>query len=82
LHEDLVDSCVPGDVVTISGEVKVVNVEESRGRASDKNKGIYLIYIMANSVENNKQVCTLLVQISELEAPNIICRRSILERAT
>lgn len=31
LTGDLVDSCVPGDVVSICGIVKVANVEAERG---------------------------------------------------
>uniref|UniRef100_A0A8D2N1T2 DNA helicase MCM8 n=1 Tax=Zonotrichia albicollis TaxID=44394 RepID=A0A8D2N1T2_ZONAL len=50
LVQDLVDSCVPGDMVTVTGIVKVASTEEG-----DKNdKCIFLLYIEANSVSNSK----------------------------
>ncbi|XP_072024490.1 DNA helicase MCM8-like [Amphiura filiformis] len=51
---DLVDSCVPGDVVTISGIVKVSNIDEGRGR-NNKDKCMFLLYLHANSVQNLKR---------------------------
>ncbi|CAH1792022.1 unnamed protein product [Owenia fusiformis] len=53
LTYDLVDSCVPGDMVTISGIVKVQSSDEGRGRQS-KDKCMFLLYIYANSVQNSK----------------------------
>ncbi|NWU98785.1 MCM8 helicase, partial [Upupa epops] len=53
LVQDLVDSCVPGDTVTITGIVKVLSSEE--GTSKNKNdKCIFLLYIEANSVSNSK----------------------------
>ncbi|XP_052226288.1 DNA helicase MCM8-like isoform X2 [Dreissena polymorpha] len=52
LISDLVDSCVPGDIVTVSGIVKVNSVDE--GRARNKDKCMFLLYIHANSVNNSK----------------------------
>lgn len=52
LAQDLVDSCVPGDVVTVSGVVKVNSTDEGRGR--NKDKCMFLLYIQANSVNNAK----------------------------
>ncbi|XP_004634339.1 DNA helicase MCM8 isoform X2 [Octodon degus] len=52
LVHDLVDSCVPGDMVTITGTVKVSNAEE--GSRSKNDKCMFLLYIEANSVSNNK----------------------------
>uniref|UniRef100_A0A8D2N1C9 DNA helicase MCM8 n=1 Tax=Zonotrichia albicollis TaxID=44394 RepID=A0A8D2N1C9_ZONAL len=53
LVQDLVDSCVPGDMVTVTGIVKVASTEE--GAAKSKNdKCIFLLYIEANSVSNSK----------------------------
>jgi DNA replicative helicase MCM subunit Mcm2 (Cdc46/Mcm family) len=53
LSEDLVDHCVPGDEVTVSGVVKVVSTEgESKG---SKNKCLFLLYIEANSIANPKK---------------------------
>lgn len=53
LVQDLVDSCVPGDMVTITGIVKVSSTEE--GASKNKNdKCMFLLYIEANSVSNSK----------------------------
>ncbi|XP_063040543.1 DNA helicase MCM8 [Engraulis encrasicolus] len=52
LSQDLVDSCVPGDMVTITGVVKVSS-EEGAGR-NKKDKCMFLLYIEANSVSNSK----------------------------
>ncbi|XP_038074651.1 DNA helicase MCM8-like [Patiria miniata] len=50
---DLVDCCVPGDVVTIGGVVKVSNIDEGHGR--NKDKCMFLLYLHANSVQNQKR---------------------------
>ncbi|KGL72485.1 DNA helicase MCM8, partial [Tinamus guttatus] len=53
LVQDLVDSCVPGDMVTITGIVKVSSAEE--GASKNKNdKCVFLLYIEANSISNSK----------------------------
>ncbi|NWY97539.1 MCM8 helicase, partial [Loxia curvirostra] len=53
LVQDLVDSCVPGDMVTVTGIVKVASTEE--GASKNKNdKCMFLLYIEANSVSNSK----------------------------
>ncbi|NXR66561.1 MCM8 helicase, partial [Rhadina sibilatrix] len=53
LVQDLVDSCVPGDMVTVTGIVKVSSTEE--GASKNKNdKCLFLLYIEANSVSNSK----------------------------
>ena len=49
LLHDLVDSCVPGDVVCVSGEVKVASTESG---ARNADKGLFLIYINANGIVN------------------------------
>ncbi|KAJ9579973.1 hypothetical protein L9F63_004356 [Diploptera punctata] len=51
LTEDLLDSCVPGDVVTITGIVKVRNSEEYTKK---KTASMFLMYLDAVSVVNNK----------------------------
>ena len=49
-----VDSCLPGDSVTVSGVVKVMsNSEEARGR-KQKDKSMFLLYVDANSVSSDK----------------------------
>ncbi|XP_006894297.1 PREDICTED: DNA helicase MCM8 isoform X3 [Elephantulus edwardii] len=52
LVHDLVDSCVPGDIVTVTGIVKVSNAEE--GSRNKNDKCMFLLYIEANSVSNSK----------------------------
>lgn len=55
LYEDLVDSCIPGNVVTISGVVKSINSEIHGGRYGKRAQAnsLYILYISANSVENS-----------------------------
>uniref|UniRef100_A0A2K6GDT8 DNA helicase MCM8 n=1 Tax=Propithecus coquereli TaxID=379532 RepID=A0A2K6GDT8_PROCO len=52
LVHDLVDSCVPGDTVTVTGIVKVSNAEE--GSRNKNDKCMFLLYIEANSICNSK----------------------------
>uniref|UniRef100_H3CWV5 DNA helicase MCM8 n=1 Tax=Tetraodon nigroviridis TaxID=99883 RepID=H3CWV5_TETNG len=51
LTADLCDSCVPGDTVTVTGIVRVANDGISRG---NKDQCMFLIYLEAISVSNNK----------------------------
>ncbi|XP_075223070.1 DNA helicase MCM8-like [Lycorma delicatula] len=53
LVEELVDSCLPGDVVTITGIVKIRCNEEGYNKKS-KSPSIFNIYIEGKSVNNNK----------------------------
>lgn len=50
----LVDSSVPGDMVTVTGIVKVTAADENTTRSKDKS--LYLLFIHAVSVRNNKEV--------------------------
>ena len=50
LHDDLVDSCVPGDVVTIAGEVKVVSTEEGSRGGRKEQQAMFLLYLLVNSI--------------------------------
>ncbi|KAG1709304.1 hypothetical protein DVH05_019947 [Phytophthora capsici] len=58
LCEDRVDSCIPGNVVTISGIVKSINSEIHEGRYGKRAlaNSLYILYISANSVENSAKV--------------------------
>ena len=49
LADDLVDSCIPGDEVTVSGIVKVLSTDGGTG-AGSKNKCLFLLYIDVNSL--------------------------------
>nr|CAD7462132.1 unnamed protein product [Timema tahoe] len=51
LMEDLLNSCVPGDVVTITGIVKVRNSEETTNK---KVPSMFVMYVEVVSLVNNK----------------------------
>ncbi|XP_074661306.1 DNA helicase MCM8-like [Tubulanus polymorphus] len=53
LTNDLVDSCVPGDMVIISGVVKVTNSDAGHNR-NTKDKCMFFMYVQANSLVNTK----------------------------
>ena len=48
-----VDSCVPGDSVTVAGVVKVLSNADDNHR-KHKDKSMFLLYVNANSVTNTK----------------------------
>ncbi|XP_038988371.1 probable DNA helicase MCM8 [Phoenix dactylifera] len=56
LTEDLVDSCIPGDVVTVTGIINVINnyMDVGGGKSKSKNQGLYYLYLEAVSVSNSK----------------------------
>ncbi|XP_072246673.1 DNA helicase MCM8 [Leuresthes tenuis] len=51
LTSDLCDSCVPGDTVTVTGIVRVLNDGYSR---ANKDQCLFLLYIDATSISNTK----------------------------
>ena len=54
LTEDLVDSCVPGDVVTIGGVVKAIETDVAAGKGTARAKQLYLLYIDCRSITTHK----------------------------
>ncbi|XP_023641156.1 probable DNA helicase MCM8 isoform X2 [Capsella rubella] len=57
LTEDLVDTCIPGDVVTVTGIIGVINnyMDIGGGKSKSKNQGFYYLFIEAVSVKNSKR---------------------------
>jgi DNA helicase MCM8 len=59
LTGDEVDTCVPGDIVTVAGIVKLISIDAGKpmNRVSKQNKKpIFYNYIDANCVENSKHL--------------------------
>jgi len=56
LTEDLVDCCIPGEIVTVTGIVKVLNnyMDVGGGKSKGRNQGLYYLYLEAISVRNLK----------------------------
>ncbi|KAL8527636.1 hypothetical protein ACS0TY_005476 [Phlomoides rotata] len=55
LTQDLVDACIPGDVVTVTGIIRVINnYMDIGGGKSKKNQALYYLYLEAVSVRNSK----------------------------
>jgi DNA helicase MCM8 len=61
IAKDLVESCVPGDQVTVCGVVKVISTDQHAeggsfrgGGSRGKAKCMYFLYLEGNSVQNAK----------------------------
>ncbi|KMS95512.1 hypothetical protein BVRB_007520 isoform B [Beta vulgaris subsp. vulgaris] len=56
LTEDLVDVCIPGDVVTVTGIIRQINnyMDLGGGKSKSKYQGLYYLYLEAVSVTNSK----------------------------
>lgn len=51
LFSDLIDTCIPGDVVTVCGVVRVLTIE---GGGHNRAKCLYYMYIEANSTSTSR----------------------------
>jgi len=54
LCEDLVDAAVPGDVVTVGGIIKAMEVDVAAGKGSSRGSSLCLLYMDARSVASHK----------------------------
>ncbi|XP_057438368.1 probable DNA helicase MCM8 [Lotus japonicus] len=56
LTQDLVDSCIPGDVVTVTGIIRGIStyMDIGGGKSKNKNQGFYYLYLEAISIKNSK----------------------------
>ncbi|CAN1805550.1 Probable DNA helicase MCM8 [Linum perenne] len=60
LTEDLVDVCIPGDVVTVTGIIRTIDnyADIGGGKSKGKSQGLYYLYIEAVSMKNSKSQST------------------------
>uniref|UniRef100_A0A7N0VDJ5 Probable DNA helicase MCM8 n=2 Tax=Kalanchoe fedtschenkoi TaxID=63787 RepID=A0A7N0VDJ5_KALFE len=60
LTEDLVDISIPGDIVTVTGIIKVINsyMDIGGGKSKNKTQGLFYLYIEAVSIKNSKSQTT------------------------
>ncbi|XP_059427817.1 probable DNA helicase MCM8 [Corylus avellana] len=72
LTQDLVGACIPGDVVTVTGIIRVINnyMDIGGGKSKDKNQGFYYLYLEAVSIKNSKSQSTP----EDLQDPNFNAR--------
>ncbi|KAJ1263272.1 hypothetical protein BS78_09G170800 [Paspalum vaginatum] len=79
LTEDLVDSCIPGEMVTVTGIVKVLNnyMDVGGGKSRISNQGLYYLYLEAVSVRKLKSDA---VSDKEIRASGICHFQSCTER--
>ncbi|XP_074275428.1 putative DNA helicase MCM8 isoform X2 [Silene latifolia] len=56
LTEDLVDACIPGDVMTVMGIIRQINnyMDLGGGKSKSKYQGLYYLYLEGVSVTNSK----------------------------
>eukprot|EP01138_Halocafeteria_seosinensis_P007963 gb/GECG01008136.1/.p1 GENE.gb/GECG01008136.1/~~gb/GECG01008136.1/.p1 ORF type:complete len:855 (+),score=103.16 gb/GECG01008136.1/:1-2565(+) len=54
LTHDLVDACVPGDVVTLAGTVKSMNTDVAKGKSASRARNLFLLYVDVNSISTQK----------------------------
>ena len=68
IKNDLIDSCISGDIVTISGVMKTEIQTEGKGGSyaakQGKNRALYASYIDVNSIKNSNTEYFLQTAIS------------------
>lgn len=50
LMGDIVDSCVPGDIVVVTGEIKVSSTGDATYKSKKKEQAMFLLYLSVNCV--------------------------------
>ena len=50
----MVDACVPGDIVTVTGIVRVIAADAEAQGPKSRNKSMFVLYVDANSIYNSK----------------------------
>ncbi|XP_028775178.1 probable DNA helicase MCM8 [Neltuma alba] len=60
LIQDLVDTCIPGDVLTVTGIIRGINtyMDIGGGKSKNRSQGFYYLYLEAVSVQNSKSQST------------------------
>ncbi|XP_054802072.1 probable DNA helicase MCM8 isoform X2 [Prosopis cineraria] len=56
LIQDLVDMCIPGDVLTVTGIIRGINtyMDIGGGKSKNRSQGFYYLYLEAVSIQNSK----------------------------
>ncbi|KAH6825683.1 minichromosome maintenance 8 [Perilla frutescens var. hirtella] len=56
LTQDLVDACIPGDIVTVTGIIRMINnyMDIGGGKSKGKNQALYYLYLEVVSITNSK----------------------------
>jgi len=70
LTEDTCDSCIPGDVISVTGVVKVV-AEESSHQGKSSGNSVYLLYLSALSVQNVRSAGSRNNKIGGMDLTNL-----------
>ncbi|KAK4272902.1 hypothetical protein QN277_021395 [Acacia crassicarpa] len=60
LIQDLVDACIPGDVLTVTGIIRGINnyMDIGGGKSKSRSQGFYYLYLEAVSMQNSKSQTT------------------------
>lgn len=57
MTEDLVDTCIPGDLITVSGIVRFINADVAAGKTNKRAmaNSLFLLYVEANAVQTGRR---------------------------